>query len=104
MKNLKFLLLLAIFINSCDRIKTDEVTIASRSTLKASVIGGTGIFTVLSYNVAGLPQILSSASNRQYCSGIIGTKISNYDIVNMQEDFNYHSYIYATDTHPYRTA
>ena len=27
-----------------------------------------------------------------------------YDVVNVQEDFNYHSYLYAADTHPYRTA
>jgi hypothetical protein len=104
MKSLKLLFILAIFIISCEKIKTDEVKTLPNANLKASTISGTGIFTVLSYNVAGLPEILSSATNRQYCSGIIGTKISNYDIVNMQEDFNYHAYIYATDTHPYRTA
>jgi endonuclease/exonuclease/phosphatase family metal-dependent hydrolase len=71
------------------------------SKLKAAV---TATFTVLSYNVAGLPQALSSAPNRELYTPIIGQKISAYDIVNVQEDFNYHAALYANDTHPYRTA
>jgi endonuclease/exonuclease/phosphatase family metal-dependent hydrolase len=103
MKTLKKISLLLVFVlcfNQCsdDSIETTPKPLVSK--LKAT----TATFTVLSYNVAGLLEIFSSATNREYCSGIIGSKINAYDIVNMQEDFNYHAYIYATNTHPYRTA
>ncbi|MEU9449108.1 jacalin-like lectin [Streptomyces sp. NPDC048277] len=64
-----------------------------------------GTFSVLTYNVAGLPEGLSSAPTpRDTSTTEIGKRIAPYDIVNVQEDFNYHAYLYATDTHPYRTA
>ncbi|MFJ8506387.1 jacalin-like lectin [Streptomyces avermitilis] len=64
-----------------------------------------GTFSVLTYNVAGLPESLSSASTpRETSTPEIGRRIAPYDIVNVQEDFNYHAYLYSTDTHPYRTA
>ncbi|WP_340384265.1 jacalin-like lectin [Streptomyces sp. SS7] len=64
-----------------------------------------GTFNVLSYNVAGLPEALSSASTpRQSSTTTIGERIAPYDIVHVQEDFNYHAYLYAGDTtHAYRT-
>ncbi|GMF33651.1 unnamed protein product [Phytophthora lilii] len=60
-------------------------------------------FSVMSYNVAGLPEILSSG-NPSENSVEIGKRISNWDVVNVQEDFNYHAYIYSENTHLYRTA
>ncbi|MFJ8112410.1 jacalin-like lectin [Streptomyces sp. NPDC096132] len=64
-----------------------------------------GSFSVLTYNVAGLPAALSSASTpRDTSTTEIGRRIAPYDIVNVEEDFNYHAYLYSTDTHPYRTA
>jgi hypothetical protein len=64
----------------------------------------TGTFSVLTYNVAGLPEGLSSAPTpRQSSTTTIGQRLSPYDIVHVQEDFNYHSYLYAADAHPYRT-
>ncbi|KAJ5888497.1 mannose-binding lectin [Penicillium taxi] len=68
-----------------------------------------GAFTALTFNVAGLPEILQD-------NDVNGTKTENaeeigtyfaeygYDIINVQEDFNYHAYIYDTDDHSYRTA
>jgi hypothetical protein len=68
----------------------------------AAATGGT--FDVLTYNIAGLPEILSSAATDRVASTrTIGERISSYDIVNVQEDFNYHAHLYATDTHPHRT-
>ncbi|MFF7190267.1 jacalin-like lectin [Streptomyces sp. NPDC008222] len=65
---------------------------------------GSGTFRVLTYNVAGLPEGLSSAPTpRQSSTTTIGGRLGPYDIVHVQEDFNYHSYLYASDTHPYRT-
>ncbi|MFG3295112.1 jacalin-like lectin [Streptomyces sp. NPDC048179] len=77
--------------------------LTAAATPAAAAAGGT--FSVLTYNVAGLPESLSSASTpRDTSTTEIGTRIAPYDIVNVQEDFNYHAYLYATDTHPYRTA
>ncbi|PYC88380.1 endonuclease [Streptomyces tateyamensis] len=64
-----------------------------------------GSLSVLTYNVAGLPQALSSAStDRQSSTTAIGSRLAPYDVVNVQEDFNYHAALYAADTHPDRTA
>ncbi|MFJ4536795.1 jacalin-like lectin [Streptomyces tibetensis] len=64
-----------------------------------------GSFSVLAYNVAGLPESISSAPTpREPATTEIGRRIAPYDIVNVQEDFNYHAFLYAGDTaHAYRT-
>ena len=63
-----------------------------------------GSFTALTYNIAGLPDGLSSAPTpRAPATTAIGGRLGPYDIVNVQEDFNYHSYLYGADAHPYRT-
>jgi hypothetical protein len=75
------------------------------ATAAPAAAAGSGTFSVLTYNVAGLPESLSSASTpRDTSTTEIGRRIAPYDIVNVQEDFNYHAYLYSTDTHPYRTA
>ncbi|MGW7546736.1 jacalin-like lectin [Streptomyces sp. NPDC054770] len=75
------------------------------ATATPAAAAASGSFSVLTYNVAGLPEGLSSAPTpRDTSTTAIGTRIAPYDIVNVQEDFNYHAYLYATDTHPYRTA
>ncbi|MDX8051752.1 jacalin-like lectin [Lentzea sp. BCCO 10_0798] len=61
-----------------------------------------GTFSVLSYNVAGLPEGLSSG-NPRVNTPIIGQRIRPYDVVHVQEDFNYHASLYANNTHPFRT-
>jgi endonuclease/exonuclease/phosphatase family metal-dependent hydrolase len=63
----------------------------------------TGTFDVLTYNVAGLPEGLSSGSPETN-TPLISPRLGAYDIVNVQEDFNYHAALYAGDDHPYRTA
>jgi len=71
----------------------------------AAAAADSGTFNVLTYNVAGLPEIISSAPTpRDTATPEIGRRIAPYDIVNVQEDFNYHAALYSTDTHPYRTA
>ncbi len=64
-----------------------------------------GSFSTLTYNVAGLPSIISSASTpRDTSTTTIGQRIAPYDIVHVEEDFNYHANLYAADTaHAYRT-
>lgn len=64
-----------------------------------------GVLKVLTYNVAGLPQRLSSAKTPRHTSMIqIGAAINGYDFVNVQEDFNYNIQLYSENLHPYKTA
>ena len=73
-------------------------------TAPTAAAADSGTFRVLSYNVAGLPEGISSAPTpRQSSTTTIGSRLGPYDIVQVQEDFNYHAYLYAADSHPYRT-
>ncbi|KAF2199331.1 mannose-binding lectin [Delitschia confertaspora ATCC 74209] len=68
-----------------------------------------GRFNILSFNVAGLPAILNSngvPGDKTTNTAIIGQKFaaSNIDLIQVQEDFNYHATLYENDNHPYRTA
>ena len=64
-----------------------------------------GKFSVLSYNIAGLPGIISSALTERSASiAAIGKKLNQFDIVHVQEDFNYNEFLYNNgNKHPYRT-
>ncbi|MFH9003051.1 jacalin-like lectin [Streptomyces afghaniensis] len=62
-----------------------------------------GSFNVLTYNIAGLPLGLGD-SDPEANTPLIGQRLGPYDIVNVQEDFNYHASLYANDKHPYRSA
>ncbi|GGU28328.1 jacalin-like lectin [Lentzea flava] len=61
-----------------------------------------GSFEVLTYNVAGLPEGLSSG-NPAVNTPLISPRLAPYDIINVQEDFNYHAALYAGDNHAHRT-
>jgi endonuclease/exonuclease/phosphatase family metal-dependent hydrolase len=94
-----FAIILACIVVGCEESDT-EVQSDDVGKLKSSKYGGS--FSALNYNVAGLLFV--------YCCGdpvdnttIIGQKLNNYSIVNVQEDFNYHSTLYDNANHPYRT-
>ena len=80
------------------------LTAQTTSATAAATISGS--FAFLNYNVAGLPVVHEPPTtlSMEAAANAIGSRLGPYDIVHMQEDFNYHAYIYATDTHPYRTA
>ncbi|KAG1708875.1 hypothetical protein DVH05_022507 [Phytophthora capsici] len=59
-------------------------------------------FSVMCYNVAGLPAIISSGNPSVY-SVDMGKRIGDWDIVNVQEDFNYHAKLYSENKHEHRT-
>ena len=65
-----------------------------------------GEFSVITYNVAGLPEIISSAvTSRESSIAEIGRRLNDYDIVHVQEDFNYNTALYESgNSHPYRSA
>ncbi|KAI8917770.1 endonuclease/exonuclease/phosphatase [Powellomyces hirtus] len=68
----------------------------------APVAPSGGQFSALTLNVAGLPGIISSG-NPEKNTAVMGQRIANFDLVNVQEDFNYHATLYANDKHPHRT-
>ncbi len=65
-----------------------------------------GAFTVITYNIAGLPDGISAApSPRAGNIATIGRKLNHFDIVHVQEDFNYHQQLYNEgNRHAYRSA
>ncbi|SEJ02662.1 Endonuclease/Exonuclease/phosphatase family protein [Dyadobacter sp. SG02] len=64
-----------------------------------------GSFSVITYNIAGLPQFICSAvTPRKESISAIGRLLNRFDIAHVQEDFNYNQYLYHTgNTHPFRT-
>jgi len=89
MKRYHFLyaaLLLSVFISSCKQ----------ESELQE------GEFSVLAYNVAGLPEGISQSNPLRY-SDSIGKLVNEFDIVHVQEDFCYHQQLTRNIRHPYVT-
>lgn len=64
-----------------------------------------GTFSAITYNIAGLPQFISSAiTPRAESISEIGKKLNIYDVVHVQEDFSYNDALYGTaNQHPFRT-
>jgi endonuclease/exonuclease/phosphatase family metal-dependent hydrolase len=63
---------------------------------------GSGRFSLLTYNVAGLPQLVSS-SDPEVNVELISPLLNHYDIALVQEDFSYHSRLTAHASHMYRS-
>ena len=57
----------------------------------------------ISYGLYIFPELLSSG-NPAVNTPFISTRLKPYNIINVQEDFNYHAALYASDTHAYRTS
>ncbi len=108
MKKLKWpiLALLALMLNACEKSK--EVGSASSLIESQTILTEKSTssleFTVLTYNIAGLLEPFSSSNPSEY-TPIISGLINAYDVVQVQEDFNYHAALYDTDNeHTYRTS
>jgi endonuclease/exonuclease/phosphatase family metal-dependent hydrolase len=86
-------------------VNVQQAAVASTGNTRVITATG-GSFNVLTYNVAGLPQLLSSAATpRDSSTAQIGRLINAYDVVHVQEDFNYHAYLYDYgNAHPYRSS
>jgi len=71
----------------------------------ASDSASAGSFSVITYNIAGLPQVICSAATpRKESISAIGRLLNRFDIAHVQEDFNYNQYLYnAGNTHRFRT-
>lgn len=92
---------------------TTRATVAVTAAALAALTTATGIpaaaaeqasgsVSVLSYNIAGLPAFLQDG-DPETNTPIIGSRLEPYDIVHVQEDFNYHASLYEADDHPHRT-
>jgi len=88
----------------------------STTTTTTAAASATGSFTVLAYNVAGLPAEISKEDPAAHI-GLISPLLDKYDIVLTQEDFDwwgdiaakfdfvhYHERLRAQATQPYKTA
>ncbi len=91
MRNVLAVIVCAIFLFSCNAPGTYEKNTPDNE------------FTILSYNVAGLPQGISS-SNPLVNMPRIGQKLNLFDIVLVQEDFSYHYNLRYGDGHPFESA
>lgn len=58
--------------------------------------------TAVSYNVAGLPEGISSSHPALYSTSI-SVLLNGFNVVHLQEDFCYHDSIMLYNTHPYVT-
>lgn len=89
--------------------RSRSIAFMASAAIPAAMAATSGTLTALSMNVAGLPEILQNndvPGDKTTNTASIGTKFSeySYDIIHVQEDFNYHATLYEYDTHPYRTA
>ncbi|MCB9556259.1 MAG: endonuclease/exonuclease/phosphatase family protein [Deltaproteobacteria bacterium] len=64
--------------------------------------GVRGAFSVLTYNIAGLPEGVSS-SNPEKNTPLISPHLDAFDLVLVQEDFFYHEQLIADVSLPYRS-
>lgn len=65
--------------------------------------GWAGVFSVLTYNVAGLPQGVNPDQFPAVNTVKISPKLNAYDLVLVQEDFWYHDDLVSQVDHPYRS-
>lgn len=63
---------------------------------------GSGELSVLSYNVAGLPEGISGSHPETY-TPLISPLLNNHDLVLVQEDFAYHEPLSAEAEHPHQS-
>ena len=61
-----------------------------------------GSFSLLTYNVAGLPELVSDSDPIANIP-VISSLLNLYDVAVVQEDFAYHGVLAAHATHPYQT-
>lgn len=82
--------------------KSASLLIALLSSLLIAASAVAGQLSVLTYNVAGLPDLFSSGSPATNTVKI-SPLLNDYDIVVVQEDFSYHSDLTSQTIHPYQS-
>ena len=92
--------LLGLLLAACGG-DSGSVVREAASALEVAEVSGS--ISLLTYNVAGLPEVFSS-SDPEANMPQIGPLLAGYELVHVQEDFNYHGALYAGDVHPYRSS
>ncbi|PGG98426.1 hypothetical protein AJ79_08865 [Helicocarpus griseus UAMH5409] len=72
----------------------------------AAAPAATGQFSFLTFNINGLPGISNGVPGKKSDNHkTMGSKFAQYgyDVIHVQEDFNYHDDLYGADNHPHRT-
>ena len=81
---------------------TATVTVFNNEDVTPDIVGE---FTVLTYNISGMPFPLSEGAWPRLTNTLqIGSRITDFDIVNVQEDIAYHPFLIAEALFPDRTA
>jgi len=81
---------------------TATVTVFNNVDVTTDIVGE---FTVLTYNISGMPFPLSGGPWPRITNTLqIGSRIADFDIVNVQEDIAYHPFLIADALFPDRTA
>jgi hypothetical protein len=81
---------------------TATVTVFNNVDVRSDIVGD---FTVLTYNISGLPFPFSDGPWPRLTNTLqIGSRITDFDIVNVQEDVAYHPFLIADADFPDRTA
>jgi len=76
--------------------------LANASAQKTAASTESGRFSLLTYNVAGLPQLVSG-SDPEVNIALISPLLNHYDVALVQEDFSYHERLTARAVHAYRS-
>lgn len=91
-----------------NNLLTAAVSVLLLANAAAADMVTSGDFSILSFNVAGLPAILQDndeSGDKATNTELIGTYFSEYDfdVIHVQEDFNYHAYLckFWIDKMPY---
>lgn len=105
LKSVSWLFILFFLIEATPATREMTEHSGVRPTRWASDSANAGSFSVITYNIAGLPQLICSAATpRKESISAIGRLLNHFDIAHVQEDFNYNQYLYHTgNTHPFRT-
>ncbi len=96
-------LLLIIMLSACQSYKSSiSYTFKEMAGSNPPETCKSGFFSLLTYNIAGLPDFISK-SNPSHNTKIISRLVNRFDIVLLQEDFYYHDELLKYSEHPYRS-
>ncbi|SDG92893.1 Endonuclease/Exonuclease/phosphatase family protein [Dyadobacter soli] len=105
LKSLSWLFILFFLSEATPATRANMQPMSARWTQLPPDSANAGSFSVITYNIAGLPQLICSAvAPRKESISAIGRLLNRFDIAHVQEDFNYNQYLYHTgNAHPFRT-
>ena len=89
-------------LHATEQTQVSAAAPARGAASKPEAAPDSGRFSLLTYNVAGLPQLVSR-SDPEVNVALISPLLNHYDVALVQEDFSYHSRLVARARHGYRS-